>query len=72
MNRRPVPAPSDTYELVPLGSPAGIYNITALRAARESKTGWRSTATEPWRLSSSWQWMSSAGSTWGVGDGISQ
>ncbi|MFD8079163.1 hypothetical protein ACFV3E_41795 [Streptomyces sp. NPDC059718] len=30
-----MPAPEDTYELVPLGSPAGTYNLTDLRIARD-------------------------------------
>src|SRR5258708_1519081 len=29
----PVPAPADPYELVPLGSPEGWYNLDELRAA---------------------------------------
>jgi hypothetical protein len=35
MKQVPCPAPEDTYELVPLGSPAGTYNLTELRASRK-------------------------------------
>lgn len=33
----PIAAPEDTYELVPLGSPAGTYNLTELRAIRQAQ-----------------------------------
>lgn len=29
--------PEDTYELVPLGSPVGTYNLTELRKSRKGK-----------------------------------
>lgn len=33
----PIEAPSDTYELVPLGSPVGMYNLTELRKIRDAR-----------------------------------
>jgi hypothetical protein len=69
MSRRPVPSPPDTYDLVPLGSPAGTYNLTELRRA-EADSAWRSRPQEDWQTSARWQYMSSTGSTVGVGDGF--
>jgi hypothetical protein len=33
--------PADTYELVPLGSPAGTYNLTELRKSRKRSSAIR-------------------------------